>query len=103
MPEDVRHDDQSDGKSPSEPVNAETERTGLSDQTNYVPPRQIISIFLACATVGTTGLLDETMVWAQSRASNCSDFFEIAVALPIMGAELHAGSQIAWIATAYFM
>jgi hypothetical protein len=60
----------------------------LVDQTNYVPVRKIISIFLSCATVSITGLLDETMV---------------AVALPTISAELGGGSQIGWVATAFFV
>ncbi|KAF8918676.1 cephamycin export protein cmcT [Mucidula mucida] len=59
-----------------------------TDQTNYVPRRKIITIFLACATVSITGLLDETM---------------IAVALPIIGSELGGGNQIGWVATSFFI
>lgn len=47
-----------------------------------------LKVFLACASVGTVGLLDETM---------------IAVSLPIIGSELNAGSQVSWFATAYFV
>ncbi|KAF9014727.1 cephamycin export protein cmcT [Hymenopellis radicata] len=61
---------------------------GPTDQTNYVPRRKIITIFLACATVSITGLLDETM---------------IAVALPIIGSELGGGNQIGWVATSFFI
>ncbi|RDB18552.1 Efflux pump FUS6 [Hypsizygus marmoreus] len=61
---------------------------GLTDQTNYLPRRKIISVFLACATVDIAGLLDETM---------------LAVSLPIIGSELNAGSQVSWFATAYFV
>ncbi|KAJ8073752.1 hypothetical protein PM082_012030 [Marasmius tenuissimus] len=61
---------------------------GLSDQTNYVPRSKIISIFLSCATTSFTTLLDETM---------------IAVALPQINRELGGGSDVAWVATAYFV
>ncbi|KAF5379537.1 hypothetical protein D9615_006544 [Tricholomella constricta] len=61
---------------------------GLTDQTNYLPRRKIISVFLACASVSIVGLLNETM---------------IAVSLPVMGSELNAGSQVSWFATAYFI
>ena len=61
---------------------------GLADQTNYVPRSRIISIFLSCATTSFTTLLDETM---------------IAVALPQISRELGGGSDIAWVATAYFV
>ncbi|KAJ7732120.1 putative MFS transporter [Mycena metata] len=60
----------------------------LTDQTNYLPRRIIITVFLACATVGTVGLLDETM---------------ISVALPTISSELGAGSQISWVASAFFV
>ncbi|KAF7335534.1 Efflux pump FUS6 [Mycena venus] len=60
----------------------------LTDQTNYLPRRKIITVFLACASVGTTGLLDETM---------------ISVALPTIGSDLGAGSQISWVAAAFFV
>lgn len=83
-PLDVENTVPSDQQTTSEKPN----ETGLADQTNYVPPRKIIAIFLACATVGTTGLLDETM---------------IAVALPIISADIGGGSQITWVATAFFM
>jgi hypothetical protein len=63
-------------------------RHNLDDQTNYVPVRKIISIFLSCATISTTALLDETMV---------------AVALPTISAELGGGNQISWVATSFFM
>ncbi|GJE91548.1 MFS drug transporter [Phanerochaete sordida] len=68
----------------SAPATADT----LTDQTNYLPRRKIISVFLACATVSITGLLDETMV---------------AVALPIMSSDFNAGSQISWVANAFFV
>ncbi|KAJ7470927.1 major facilitator superfamily domain-containing protein [Mycena latifolia] len=60
----------------------------LTDQTNYLPRRKIITVFLACASVGTVGLLDETM---------------ISVALPIISSDLGAGSQISWVAAAFFV
>ncbi|KAF8075225.1 MFS general substrate transporter [Lyophyllum atratum] len=61
---------------------------GLTDQTNYLPRRKIISVFMACASISIVGLLDETM---------------IAVSLPVIGSELNAGSQVSWFATAYFV
>ncbi|KAJ7082899.1 MFS drug transporter [Mycena belliarum] len=60
----------------------------LTDQTNYLPRRKIITVFLACASVGTVGLLDETM---------------ISVALPTISSDLGAGSQISWVAAAFFV
>ncbi|KAL0064241.1 hypothetical protein AAF712_008826 [Marasmius tenuissimus] len=61
---------------------------GLEDQTNYVPIRKIVSIFVSCAITEFTTLLDETM---------------IAVALPQISSELGGGNQIAWVATSYFV
>jgi MFS family permease len=43
---------------------------------------------MACASVGMTALLDETM---------------IAVALPLIASDLNTGDQISAVATAYFM
>ncbi|CAE6410666.1 unnamed protein product [Rhizoctonia solani] len=63
-------------------------KTDLADQTYYLPRRYIIQVFLACASVGMTGLLDETM---------------IAVALPLIASDLNTGSQISAVATAYFI
>lgn len=86
-----------------------TSEPELADQTHYLPRRYIIQVsyfcgylmlcstllsfwktkvFLACASVGMTGLLDETMV---------------AVALPIIASDLNTGGQITAVATAYFM
>ncbi|KAG8718188.1 hypothetical protein FRC09_013041 [Ceratobasidium sp. 395] len=60
----------------------------LIDQTQYLPRRYVIQVFMACASVGMTGLLDETMV---------------AVALPLIASDLNTGSQISAVATAYFI
>ncbi|KAG8740675.1 hypothetical protein FRC10_004053 [Ceratobasidium sp. 414] len=60
----------------------------LVDQTHYLPRRYVIQVFMACASVGMTGLLDETM---------------IAVAMPLIASDLNTGSQISAVATAYFI
>ncbi|KAF7289343.1 Efflux pump FUS6 [Mycena indigotica] len=60
----------------------------LTDQTRYLPLHKIVTVFLACATVGTVSLLDETM---------------ISVALPVISSDLHAGTQISWVAAAFFV
>ena len=70
------------------PIISPAKPAGLIDQTNYVPRRTIVSIFLACAVVAFVALLGDNM---------------IAVALPIIGAELGGGSQISWVATSYFV
>lgn len=54
----------------------------------YLPRRKIITVFLVGATVDMAGLLSETM---------------IAVSLPIIGADLNAGSQVSWFANAYYV
>jgi hypothetical protein len=78
---------------------------GLTDQTFYLPRRKIITvrpalkslthpltsalqIFLACASTEVVALLDEKGV---------------AAALSIISSELHAGSKISWVASAYFL
>ncbi|KAL0578878.1 hypothetical protein V5O48_003111 [Marasmius crinis-equi] len=74
---------------PQAPEQVSTQQPqGLTDQTNYVPRGKIISIFLACATTSFTTLLDETM---------------IAVALPAISRDLGGGSDVGWVATAYFV
>ncbi|KAF8643021.1 hypothetical protein AX16_009265 [Volvariella volvacea WC 439] len=77
-----------DSSAPALADRSRNAEAGLTDQTNYLPRRKIISVFLACAAVETVGLLDETMV---------------SVAMPTISTELQAGSQIGWIATAYFV
>ena len=62
--------------------------SGLADQTNYVPRRQIISIFLACSIVEFVSLLDGTMV---------------AVGLNIIANDLGGGKQVAWVSTSFFV
>ncbi|QRV85622.1 major facilitator superfamily transporter [Ceratobasidium sp. AG-Ba] len=69
-------------------VEQQPTKTDLVDQTQYLPRRYVIQVFLACASVGMTGLLDETMV---------------AVALPLIASDLNTGSQISAVATAYFI
>ncbi|KAK3936025.1 multidrug resistance protein fnx1 [Diplogelasinospora grovesii] len=60
----------------------------LNEQTNYVPTKRIISIFLACATIDFAALIDQT---------------SLAASLTIVGSALSAGSERAWIAGSYFV
>ncbi|KAF5239453.1 hypothetical protein FAUST_4936 [Fusarium austroamericanum] len=60
----------------------------FNEQTNYVPQRAIITIFLACATVDLLALMDQTM---------------LATSLYIIGNALGSTSQVSWIAGGYFI
>ncbi|OBS28094.1 hypothetical protein FPOA_02034 [Fusarium poae] len=60
----------------------------FNEQTNYVPKRAIITIFLACATVDLLALMDQTM---------------LATSLYIVGDALGSTAQVSWIASGYFI
>ncbi|KKZ63852.1 hypothetical protein EMCG_01805 [[Emmonsia] crescens] len=60
----------------------------LNEQTNFVPKRTIITIFLACASVDLLTLMDQTT---------------LAASLSIISNELAAGDQTSWIAAGYFV
>ncbi|KAF9877144.1 MFS drug transporter [Colletotrichum karsti] len=60
----------------------------FNEQTNYVRPRVIITIFLACASVDLVALMDQTT---------------LAASLNIVGNALNASNQTAWIASGYFI
>ncbi|KAM0554377.1 hypothetical protein ACHAO7_003514 [Fusarium culmorum] len=60
----------------------------FNEQTNYVPQRAIITIFLACATVDLLALMDQTM---------------LATSLYIIGNALGSTAQVSWIASGYFI
>ncbi|RMJ28671.1 transporter [Aspergillus sp. HF37] len=68
----------------------DSEDTGyvFNEQTNYVPQRTIITIFLACSTVDLIALMDQTT---------------LAASLSIIGNALHASDQTSWISGAYFV
>ncbi|KAK6212099.1 multidrug resistance protein fnx1 [Colletotrichum tabaci] len=75
----------------SEAVNSsEDEKSthGFNEQTNYVRPRKIVTIFLACASVDLVALMDQTT---------------LAASLNIIGNALNASNQTAWIASGYFI
>ncbi|KAJ5708209.1 hypothetical protein N7488_008010 [Penicillium malachiteum] len=60
----------------------------FNEQTNYVPKRTIITIFLACSTVDLVALMDQTT---------------LASCLYIIGNALGASDQSSWISGAYFV
>ncbi|KAJ6062609.1 uncharacterized protein N7446_006729 [Penicillium canescens] len=60
----------------------------FNEQTNYVPKRTIITIFLACSTVDLLALMDQTT---------------LAASLSIIGNALGASDQTSWISGGYFV
>lgn len=60
----------------------------FNEQTNYVPVRKIITIFLACASVDLLALMDQTT---------------LAASLRIVANALNANSQASWFAGGYFI
>ncbi|PWN29585.1 MFS general substrate transporter [Jaminaea rosea] len=61
---------------------------GFNAQTNYLPRRNIIIVFLALAIVILTVLMDQTT---------------LAVSAPIIGSDLNAGSRTSFISDSYFI
>ncbi|KAJ6124918.1 hypothetical protein N7471_012235 [Penicillium samsonianum] len=60
----------------------------FNEQTNYVPKRTIITIFLACSSVDLLALMDQTT---------------LAASLSIIGNALGASNQTSWISGGYFV
>ncbi|OAL43129.1 MFS general substrate transporter [Pyrenochaeta sp. DS3sAY3a] len=60
----------------------------FNEQTNYVPVKTIITIFVACASVDLLALMDQTM---------------LAASLTIICKDLKASTESAWIAGGYFL
>ncbi|KAI1475327.1 MFS general substrate transporter [Daldinia eschscholtzii] len=60
----------------------------FNEQTNYVPKRTIIMIFLACASVDLLALMDQTT---------------LAASLYIIAGSLKSTDQASWIASGYFI
>ncbi|KAI4635649.1 uncharacterized protein J4E87_000603 [Alternaria ethzedia] len=77
-------------KSLAEPssVQAPKQPPEFNEQTNYVPVKTIITIFLACASVDLLALMDQTT---------------LAASLTIVSKDLNASNESAWIAGAYFL
>ncbi|KAI1805390.1 MFS general substrate transporter [Daldinia bambusicola] len=68
---------------------SETEvRHVFNEQTNYVPKKTIIMIFLACASVDLLALMDQTT---------------LAASLYIIAGALKSTDQASWIASGYFI
>ncbi|PGH06737.1 hypothetical protein GX51_02178 [Blastomyces parvus] len=60
----------------------------FNEQTNFVPKRTIVTIFLACASVDLLALMDQTT---------------LAASLSIISDELAAGDLTSWVAAGYFV
>ncbi|RAL13697.1 putative MFS drug transporter, partial [Aspergillus homomorphus CBS 101889] len=60
----------------------------FNEQTNYVPPKTIITIFLACSTVDLIAIMDQTT---------------LAASLSIVGEALNASDKTSWISGGYFV
>ncbi|KZT23709.1 MFS general substrate transporter [Neolentinus lepideus HHB14362 ss-1] len=60
----------------------------LEDQTNFLPTRQVITVFLGLSVAMSCSFLDQTIV---------------ATALPKISSDLHSGRESSWIATAYLL
>ncbi|CAG8908557.1 unnamed protein product [Penicillium egyptiacum] len=75
---------------PTEGVAVEKNGTNVTfnEQTNYVPKRTIITIFLACSSVDLLALMDQTT---------------LAASLSIIGNALGASDQTSWISGGYFV
>ncbi|RJE23001.1 transporter [Aspergillus sclerotialis] len=73
---------------PVEETGSKTEGHVFNEQTNYVPKRTIITIFLACSTVDLVALMDQTT---------------LAASLSIIGNALHASDKTSWISGGYFV
>ncbi|KAJ5929579.1 hypothetical protein N7454_006529, partial [Penicillium verhagenii] len=68
--------------------NNESKILQFNEQTNYVPRRTIITIFLACACVDFVSLMDQTT---------------LASCLYIIASSLGASNQASWISGSYFV
>ncbi|OQE39325.1 hypothetical protein PENCOP_c007G07256 [Penicillium coprophilum] len=74
---------------PTEEVAVENvKNVTFNEQTNYVPKRTIITIFLACSSVDLLALMDQTT---------------LAASLSIIGNALGASDQTSWISGGYFV
>ncbi|BCR87150.1 putative MFS drug transporter [Aspergillus chevalieri] len=75
---------------PETPVEGNGNNGGFvfNEQTNYVPKRTIITIFLACSTVDLVALMDQTT---------------LAASLSIIGNALGASDKTSWISGGYFV
>lgn len=60
----------------------------LTDQTNFLPIRQVITVFLGLSVALACAYLDQTVV---------------ATALPRISSDLHSGRLSSWVATAYLL
>ncbi|PWN39531.1 MFS general substrate transporter [Ceraceosorus guamensis] len=72
------------------PVSQDVEKQShaFNEQTNYLPPRKLIPIFLALAGIDFVALMDQTT---------------LSVALPIIASDFNAGAQSSFVSSAYFI
>ncbi|KAJ6446504.1 MFS drug transporter [Purpureocillium lavendulum] len=86
------HDAVDSAAAPADSGDSNSESSGkaheFNEQTNYVPKRTIITIFLACASVDLLALMDQTT---------------LAASLYIVGNALGSTDQVSWIASGYFI
>ncbi|PYH98952.1 MFS general substrate transporter [Aspergillus ellipticus CBS 707.79] len=60
----------------------------FNEQTNYVPKRTIITIFLACSTIDLIATMDQTT---------------LSTSLPTISTALHANDLTSWISSSFFL
>ncbi|EPQ54241.1 MFS general substrate transporter [Gloeophyllum trabeum ATCC 11539] len=60
----------------------------LTDQTNFLPTRQVITVYLGLSVALACSFLEQTIV---------------ATALPRIASDLHSGSESSWVPTAYLL
>lgn len=65
-----------------------TETVGLTDQTNLLPFRQVLLVFMSLALCSLVSALDSVIV---------------ATALPTISAHFHAGAVSSWVPSAYLI
>jgi MFS family permease len=74
---------------PAEVLNSKHEaRTLLTDQTNLLPFKQVVAVFLGLSLCMVTSTLDSVIV---------------ATALPTISAAFDAGSVVSWVPSAYLL
>ncbi|KDQ59098.1 hypothetical protein JAAARDRAFT_652302 [Jaapia argillacea MUCL 33604] len=61
---------------------------GLTDQTNFLPARRVITVYVGLSIALACSFLEQTIV---------------ATALPRISSDLHGGRESSWVATAYLL
>ncbi|KZT29870.1 MFS general substrate transporter [Neolentinus lepideus HHB14362 ss-1] len=73
---------------PSDKIKGSKPPPELTDQTNFLPARQVITVYLGLCTALACSFLEQTIV---------------ATALPRISSDLHSGSESSWVPTAYLL